>query len=384
MDITPATTVETPWLADGFIAFLGLSQDGGTDKEVFLFTGTPPADASQPSPPLFVVATPGDGQVTVAWDQIIRASSYNLYMASVPGVTKDNYSTLPDGMKHTGVTSPFVHTGLTPGKTYYFVVTTVEDGVEGPDSREAAATVIGTLTWVSVGGLSTISFHAVAADKTDGSIAYAAGGKNVYKTTDGGNTWTALAGGIEGLDVRALAVNGPTVFAASRDIFGGEPSKILRSTDGGTSWEEVVPNGGEIGETRSSTRRKSFRRRRRPPGGKNVNSTSTSRCAQARQAAGSCRSRAARTARIAAARCPSAPSSSRRNWKTGVRSRSQSATCQSPRPSTPARSAAKKSGWTIPGAPGTRSRAPWPPPWRRRSCRAEPPRTPPGRPEPTA
>ncbi len=252
VDITPATTVETPWLADGFIAFLGLSQDGGTDREVFLFTGTPPADASQPSPPLFVVATPGDGQVTVAWDQVIKASSYNLYMASVPGVTKDNYSTLPDGMKFAGVTSPFVHTGLAPGKTYYFVVTAVEDGVEGPNSREAAATVIGTLTWVSVGGLSTISFHAVAADKTDGSIAYAAGGRNVYKTTDGGNTWSALTGGIEGLDVRALAVNGPTVFAASRDIFGGEPSKILRSANGGISWEEVVPNGGEIGETNKS------------------------------------------------------------------------------------------------------------------------------------
>jgi len=266
VDISPATTVETPWLADGFIAFFGLSQDGGTDTEIFLFTGTPPADASQPSPPLLVTATPGDGQVTVAWDRIIGASSYNLYYAEQSGVTKDTYQTLPGGTKIGDVTSPFTVTGLVENKTSYFVVTAIEEGVEGPNSREAPATLVGGLTWISVGGLSTFVFSAVAADTTDGSVAYAGGSGNgfnckdadkvagcdVYKTADGGFTWTPVTGALNRIDVRALAVNGSNVYAATRDFFGGPPSKILRSTDSGGSWEEVVPDGGSIGELNKS------------------------------------------------------------------------------------------------------------------------------------
>ena len=82
-----------------------------------------------PNPPQNVQAFAGDGQVTVSWNPASGASSYNLYMASQSGVTKNNYSSLPDGMKHMGVFSPFLHAGLTNGTTYYFVVTAVN--VEG-------------------------------------------------------------------------------------------------------------------------------------------------------------------------------------------------------------------------------------------------------------
>jgi hypothetical protein len=87
VDISPATSFTRAWLADGYVAWLGTSSDGGVDPEVFRFTGVPPADSVPPAPPLAVVATPGTGEVTVRWDRVVGASSYNLYVAEEPGVT---------------------------------------------------------------------------------------------------------------------------------------------------------------------------------------------------------------------------------------------------------------------------------------------------------
>ncbi|MCI0528344.1 MAG: hypothetical protein L0Y56_12965, partial [Nitrospira sp.] len=93
-----------------------------------------------PAAPSGISAAPGDSKVTISWNAVTEATSYNLYMASASGVTKSNYNTLPDGMKHTQVTSPFTHIGLTNGKTYYFVVTGINANGESPESDEVAAT----------------------------------------------------------------------------------------------------------------------------------------------------------------------------------------------------------------------------------------------------
>ena len=79
----------------------------------------------------------------LTWDAVPGAVSYNLYMASVPGVDSLNYTNLPDGMVFAGITSsytdvPDVPAGiflpaLTPGKQYYFVVTAVS-----PSAQESA------------------------------------------------------------------------------------------------------------------------------------------------------------------------------------------------------------------------------------------------------
>ncbi len=258
IDPAPSTSVVTqlgspcclPWLADGFVHWIGLSNDGGADSEVFRFTGTAPADAQQPVPPLLVTLAPGANQITINWDQILGADSYNLYISEQSGLTKENFATLRGGRKRSGVTGPYALTDLTPNRTYHFVITAVDGGTEGSGSREVATALI---NWASVGGLSGTSLFAVAADKTTDGTAYAAGGSNVYKTTDGGNTWTALAGGINGKDVRALAVDGDNVYASSRDIFvSSTPAKISKSTNGGTSWTEVLPNGGSPGESDKS------------------------------------------------------------------------------------------------------------------------------------
>jgi hypothetical protein len=102
--------------------------------------GAPSAQASIPATPTGITAVAADGQVTLSWNAVSGATSYNLYMASVTGVTKSNYTTLAAGMQHTGVTSPYTHTSLTNGTPYYFVVTAVNSAGESAESAQVSAT----------------------------------------------------------------------------------------------------------------------------------------------------------------------------------------------------------------------------------------------------
>ena len=94
-----------------------------------------------PSAPTGVSATATIGQATISWAVVNGATSYNIYMATVAGVTKSNYLSLTDGMKHdAGTTSPYTHTGLIDGTTYYFVVTAVNSAGESIESAQVSAT----------------------------------------------------------------------------------------------------------------------------------------------------------------------------------------------------------------------------------------------------
>lgn len=246
VDVSPSTTLVTPWLADGFAYWLGQSPTTGANRGVFQLTGTAPADALQPAPPFLLTATAGDKKVDLAWDRIAGASSYAVYLAEQSGVTRDNYASLAGGRKVpvAGAAGATTITGLTNNKPYYFAVSALAGSVEGPSSREAAAAPIGT--WVAVAGLSSLKFYAVAADRTYVNIAYASSGANVYKTVNGGVTWTVLGGGIAGRNVRALAVDDPKVYAATPN------GEIFRSQDGGGTWTNAIAGALGIGEQNAS------------------------------------------------------------------------------------------------------------------------------------
>jgi hypothetical protein len=92
-------------------------------------------------PPILILPTPGDGSVILQWDSILGASSYNVYLAEQPGVTKDNYASLPAGRRIAGIPSQSTKVcELTDGVTYHFVVTAVEAGDEGENSAERSTT----------------------------------------------------------------------------------------------------------------------------------------------------------------------------------------------------------------------------------------------------
>ncbi|MGZ4780118.1 MAG: fibronectin type III domain-containing protein, partial [Thermoanaerobaculia bacterium] len=91
VDPSAAANRAIPWLADGGAVFFDSTV---SPSPIYLFTGRAPDDSGQPSPPMTLTATPGVGSVTLKWDAVLGATSYNVYHANVPGVTKANYASL--------------------------------------------------------------------------------------------------------------------------------------------------------------------------------------------------------------------------------------------------------------------------------------------------
>ncbi|MBI3585179.1 MAG: hypothetical protein HY096_14680 [Nitrospinae bacterium] len=71
---------------------------------------------------------------TISWNSVSGATSYNIYWSTTSGVTTSN------GTKITNATSPYTHTGLTSGTTYYYVVTAVNSSGESSVSSQVSAT----------------------------------------------------------------------------------------------------------------------------------------------------------------------------------------------------------------------------------------------------
>jgi len=88
-----------------------------------------------PAAPTSVSAVSGNALVTIDWDDdVVGATSYNLYFSTTAGVTKAT------GTKVENATAPFVHSPVTNGTTYYYVVTAVGAGGEGVESAQTSAT----------------------------------------------------------------------------------------------------------------------------------------------------------------------------------------------------------------------------------------------------
>jgi len=80
-------------------------------------------------------STAEKGAVTITWDKVPNATSYNIYWKDSPGVTKHN------GQKISNVKSPHTIEGLKRGITYYFVVTAVNKFKESEESEEFSVKV---------------------------------------------------------------------------------------------------------------------------------------------------------------------------------------------------------------------------------------------------
>lgn len=84
---------------------------------------------STPGVPQNLQAQASDRRVTLSWETVAGADSYNVYMATQSGIAKGNYTFLPGGARLTGRSNPALIEGLTNGTTYYFAVSAVTAGL---------------------------------------------------------------------------------------------------------------------------------------------------------------------------------------------------------------------------------------------------------------
>lgn len=133
--VTKVTGTQIPGLASPYVH---TSLTNGL-AYYYVVTGVNATGESDESPemlampiaaPMGTTATPGDSQVTLAWNPCAGATSYNLYWSNLPGVTQGTGALIP------GVTSPYVHPSLINGDSYYYVVTALNPSGESEDSAE--------------------------------------------------------------------------------------------------------------------------------------------------------------------------------------------------------------------------------------------------------
>lgn len=101
-----------------------------------------------PSAPANLVAVPEHNAITLTWDPVPEASSYELLWSLTPDLDA------PATRRITGVASPFRHAGLPDDATFHYAVAAVISGFTGPHSDVVWATT----------GWTTEDMHAVQAN----------------------------------------------------------------------------------------------------------------------------------------------------------------------------------------------------------------------------
>ncbi|PYG84980.1 hypothetical protein LY28_03438 [Ruminiclostridium sufflavum DSM 19573] len=101
--------------------------EGANSNEVSV---TP--QVAKPEAPTSLIANSGNSEVTLSWNKVDTATSYNVKRATTPG---GDYTTI-------ATTSEAIYTDnkVTNGMTYYYVVSAVNAGGEGANSNEVSVT----------------------------------------------------------------------------------------------------------------------------------------------------------------------------------------------------------------------------------------------------
>lgn len=147
-------------------------------------------------------------------------------------------------------------------RVHDFYHTRTHDAIERPDGSFLIATEMGIFigdddAFDGTSGLVTSHRGVVGADVSrvvpvpNSDIIYAATGvgydAGVYRSDDGGQTWSLRSLGLTNPDIRSIAVssqNPDLIYAGSAEATAdtGEPGSLYRSTDGGQSWTDITAN----------------------------------------------------------------------------------------------------------------------------------------------
>jgi fibronectin type 3 domain-containing protein len=168
-----------------------------------------------PAAPANVTATPGNSQATLNWTAVPGATGYNIYDSITPGHEAAPIALTVSGGSATGGTV----TGLSNGRTYYFVVQAINGVGHSPSSSEVSASLLvpaapANVSAVGGNGQATLSWTASAN----------ATGYNIYKSTTPGHeappiALTVSGGSATGGTVTGLA-HGQTFYFVVQAVNG--------------------------------------------------------------------------------------------------------------------------------------------------------------------
>ncbi|HKI04017.1 MAG TPA: DNRLRE domain-containing protein [Thermoanaerobaculia bacterium] len=192
--------------------------------------------AAVPGAPSGLGATPGNGQVTLAWTAASGATTYRVHRGTVSG---GPYTAIQSNWTGTS----FTDTGLTNGTAYYYVVTATNGVGEGPNSNEASATPVTAPT--------VVTFTSVATQ--DGWVLESTETSNAGGSLDStANTTSALRVGDDNKDKQYKSVvsfdtssipDGATILSVTLRLLRGTLSGTSPFTTHGTCWADVQSTG---------------------------------------------------------------------------------------------------------------------------------------------
>ena len=202
----------------------------------FLLTGLGVAAAQSPLP------FPEPSPVPAAAAPAVPPRVLAVNDRGVPPAVTPSTSSLPVNSKRVGTTGPG---GASIGATQR------KQGVaNGSDVSTGHWTLIGPqpLMHINTDGMEPNSglVNEMVVDPTNANVVYlGAAGGGVWKTIDGGQTWTPLTDNQRSLQIGALALdpsNPDVVYAGTdlnNDFFCNDGAGILKSTDGGATWQQL-------------------------------------------------------------------------------------------------------------------------------------------------
>ncbi len=173
--------------------------------------------------PTGLAATAGNAQVSLTWNAVTGATSYNVKRATTSGG--------PYVLAGTATGTSFTNTGLTNGTTYFFVVSAVSSSGESPNSAEVSATPSG----------GTAGFT-IAFSPTSLTVNQGASGTSTINITRT-NFTSGIACTASGMPSGVSATFNPTsttgnsiamTLAAAATATAGGPTNITVSCTGGT------------------------------------------------------------------------------------------------------------------------------------------------------
>jgi formylglycine-generating enzyme required for sulfatase activity len=123
-------------LTNGTTYYFVVTASSANESALSFEVNATPVASPPPAVPKGVTAVEGDGQVTLTWNPVAGAGSYNIYYGTEYMVNKVN------GTKVSGVTvtSPYVMAPLANKKAYFFVVTAANLNGESAESDQVSAT----------------------------------------------------------------------------------------------------------------------------------------------------------------------------------------------------------------------------------------------------